>query len=233
MSFRKFPIFFNQFIAIALSTFFITSCEEVNKSGETAQKIEEAKTSKTLISSPITSEDPSRDIWQKPAKVIDKMGDLTGKTVVDIGAGTGYFTFQIAAKAEKVIATDIETSFLEYINERKLEYYPQLDAKIVTRLTQPDDPFIAPQEADWVLLVNTYHYLPDKIKYLSKVKKGLKPKGCLLLIDFKQQPSEKLRGNAPVVNISEVANNLSASGFTRITVDDTTLPYQYIISAFF
>jgi len=236
MSVRKSTLLFNRTIELLVTTLvfvLIASCSKSNKKGELVKDSLEENKSKTVLSAPISSEDPDRDIWQRPEKVIAKMGDLKGKTVVDIGAGTGYFTFQLAEKADKVIATDIESSFLEYIIERKQEYYPQLDSKIITRLTQPDDPFIAPQEADWVLLVNTYHYIPDKIQYLSKVRKGLRPNGSLLLVDYKQQPSGKLKTEIPVVSITEVASNLSASGFTRITVDDTTLPYQYIITAFF
>jgi hypothetical protein len=38
-----------------------------------------------------------RGIWQKPNVVIEKLGDLEGKVVVDLGAGPyGYFTLRIA-----------------------------------------------------------------------------------------------------------------------------------------
>ena len=40
--------------------------------------------------------DPSRDEWQKPYEVIALFGDAEGKTVLDLGAGTGYFTFKLA-----------------------------------------------------------------------------------------------------------------------------------------
>ncbi len=57
-------------------------------------------------------ENPARAEWQKPEWVIEQLGDLTGKTVADIGAGTGYFAFRIARKAKKVIAIDIDERFL-------------------------------------------------------------------------------------------------------------------------
>lgn len=211
----------------------LTACDNKTKTDQVNEEKIEPEVSGLVTSTKPISEDPDRDVWQKPEKILAKMGDLSGKTVVDIGAGTGYFTFHLANSAERIIATDIEPSFLDYINQRKQEYYPHLENKIITRLTEPNDPFIQANEADWVLLVNTYHYLPDKIKYLSKVKKGLKKNGKLMLIDFKEQPSGKLKTDYPVVSIGEISNNLSASGFTRITVDDTTLPYQYIVIAFF
>src|SRR5262250_2336948 len=49
-------------------------------------------------------EDPARKEWQKPDEVIAGLGPLSGKTVADIGAGTGYFSFPTAARGAKVIA---------------------------------------------------------------------------------------------------------------------------------
>ena len=34
-----------------------------------------------------------RLIWQKPDMVITRLGDLSTQTVVDLGAGTGFFCF--------------------------------------------------------------------------------------------------------------------------------------------
>src|SRR5690606_26217477 len=64
----------------------------------------------------------SRTVWQKPASVISKLGDLSDKVVADIGAGTGYFSFRLAFHAHKVIAVDIDTNALQTISA----YIPKL-----------------------------------------------------------------------------------------------------------
>ena len=52
-------------------------------------------------------ESPERDAYQMPDKVLDAIGDLKGKTVMDIGAGSGYFSVKLARRAGQVIAADV------------------------------------------------------------------------------------------------------------------------------
>ena len=63
-------------------------------------------------------ESPERDAYQKPKEVINYLGDLQGKTIMDIGAGSGYFSIPLAEKAQKVIAADVNQEFLDHINKR-------------------------------------------------------------------------------------------------------------------
>ena len=56
-------------------------------------------------------DDPARDEWQMPDRVIETLALAPGQAVADIGAGTGYFTVRLAkAAAPKVYAVDIEKS---------------------------------------------------------------------------------------------------------------------------
>ena len=65
-------------------------------------------------------DDPARDEWQMPDRVIEALALRPGQTVADIGAGTGYFTVRLAksAAAPKVYAVDIEPSMIEYVRQR-------------------------------------------------------------------------------------------------------------------
>ena len=173
-------------------------------------------------------EDPARKQWQKPDEVIAGLGPLAGKTVADIGAGTGYFSFPIAERGAKVIAIDIDQRFLEYIETRKeREKRPAVEA----RRTKPDSPGLKPNEADIVLIVDTWHHLEDRVNYLKKLRKGLRPGGILVIVDFKKEqtpegPPLELR-LAP----GEIGSELRAAGYTVESSDEKTLPYQYIIKA--
>jgi ubiquinone/menaquinone biosynthesis C-methylase UbiE len=173
-------------------------------------------------------EDPARAQWQKPERVIAALGPLPGKTVADIGAGTGYFAFPIAKQAGKVIAIDIDERFLRYIDEKKQNR--KIAANLETRRTSPDSPGLKRHEADAVLIVDTYHHIEERVKYLKRLRKGLRENGVLVIVDFKKKktphgPPLELR-----LSEKEVEKEMESAGY-RVFIDGETLPYQYIIQA--
>ncbi|MGE5212824.1 MAG: class I SAM-dependent methyltransferase [Nitrospirota bacterium] len=174
-------------------------------------------------------EDPARAHWQKPDLVIANVGPLEGKTVADIGAGSGYFSFPIATKAAKVIAIDIDQRFLDYIEQKKQTQ--KIGANIETRLTSPDSPGLKPGEADVVLIVDTFHHIDNRVEYLNKLRNDLRKGGELLIVDFKKESTPQ----GPPVELrlapNEVKSELKAAGFAVISARTDLLPYQYVIKA--
>lgn len=174
--------------------------------------------------------DTLRTEWQNPELVIAQLGDLTNKTVLDVGAGAGYFTFKLASKAKKVIALDIDPNALEYIEEQKVVLGAWTD-NIEARLTPPDVPNLLENEVDRVLIVNTYPFLPNRSSYLPRLLKGMTEDALLLAIGFKM-------GNMPVgpsdevkLTPEQIGDELRKAGFEQINIDTEMLTYQYIVSA--
>lgn len=177
-------------------------------------------------------DNPIRDFWQNPELVIEKLGNISGKVVADIGAGTGYFTFRMAPLASKVIAIDVENRFLEYIEDRKSELGESgFTNKIETRLCLPDDPLIANEEVNVVLIVNTFHFIQDRIPYLKKIYSGMQPGGKLVLVDFKKGKMSVGPMESAKVALKTAEKELRAAGFTIEEKDTTGLQFQYIIKA--
>ena len=177
-------------------------------------------------------EDPSRQIWQDPKFVIDALGDLKNLVIADIGSGTGYFTFQMAVPAKKVIAIDIEQRFLNYIEDRKSEMYDrQMVAKIETRLTTPNRPSLKSKEVDVVLMVNTIAYIKNRKQYLDILKKGINSGGRLVIVDYKLGKMPVGPADVTKVSEDEVKAILEESGYIIDKVDSHSLQYQYLIKA--
>jgi SAM-dependent methyltransferase len=178
-------------------------------------------------------ESKDRVFWQKPDLVINMLGDLSEKTVADIGAGSGYFARRLAYKAKRVIAIDIDSQFIGFMDSIKHVELPQeLQGRFETRLAVTDDSKLAPGEADVVILVNTYIYIPNRVAYLARLRSALKPGGEIVIVDFKKKRMPIL--NPPDVirlPLHQVENELEEAGFTWMASDDTSLDYQYIVIA--
>jgi SAM-dependent methyltransferase len=176
-------------------------------------------------------EDKDRGIWQKPELVISFLGDIKDETVADIGAGTGYFTFRLVPKAKKVIGIDIDPRFIDFLDSVKVRLPALYRDRFESRLAKFDDPLLKPEEADNVVIVNTYAYIENRTQYLKILHKGIVPGGQLLVIDFKKNnlpvgPPEQFK-----VSQAQVEHELTTAGFKIEKVDKDVLDYQYIILA--
>lgn len=173
-------------------------------------------------------ESPERDAYQQPQTVLDYLGDLEGKTVVDIGAGSGYFSVKLAAEGARVIAADVSDEFQAALRRRIEENNLE---NIELRKIPYDSPDLAPGEVDMVLIVNTYHHIENRSDYFSKVLEGTRANGELVLIDFFKT---EVPVGPPVghkISIDHVVSELKEAGYTQFDVNVDLLPYQYIITA--
>ncbi len=173
-------------------------------------------------------ESPERDLYQQPDKVLDYLGDVQGQTVVDIGAGSGYFSVKLAEKGATVIAADVDDEFQEFLKNRIDKYNLK---NIETRKIPYDSPKLEENEADMVLIVNTYHHIENRTDYFAKVKQGTKPDAELVIIDFYKS---EIPVGPPIdhkLSIDVVVNELKKAGYTSFNINVELLPYQYIIKA--
>ncbi len=173
-------------------------------------------------------ESPDRDKWQKPDEVVKALGLKPGESIVDLGAGTGYFTRRFAVAVRpggRAIGLDVEPGMVEHMREdarkRGLKSY---DAKVV----KPDDPGLAPASVDVVFLCDAYHHIENRADYFRKVRAALKPGGRVVDVDFKKEllpvgppPAHKVARDA-------VIEEMRRAGF-RLVREHNFLPYQYFL----
>jgi ubiquinone/menaquinone biosynthesis C-methylase UbiE len=133
-------------------------------------------------------DDPARDAWQMPDRVISALGLTSGQIVADIGAGTGYFTMRLAkaAAAPKVYAVDIEPAMVQYVQHRAMRE----GLKNVAAVQAAADRTNLSEPVDVVLIVDTYHHLPNRVAYFMALKTLMKPGARLAIVDFKKESPE-------------------------------------------
>ena len=172
-------------------------------------------------------DDPARDAWQRPTDVIDAMAIQPGMTVVDIGAGTGYFEpwlSRAVGGAGVVFALDVEPDMVRYLKER-VAREPLVNVR--PALVPMDDPKFFAAGVDRVLIVDTWHHIPDREVYAAKLRRGLKVGGMAFVVDFKLDAK---RGPPPQHRVAaeQIARELAAGGLSA-QVAATSLPEQYVV----
>jgi len=177
-----------------------------------------------------TYENVDRVEWQKPEQVINFLGDLEGKVVADIGAGSGYFSYRMLNRGAKVIATDIDERFIMWLDDHVDIVREDLQQNFETRLATSSDNALETEELDAAIIVNTISYIPNRQTYLKELYKCMKPSATILLADYKSQ-----RVPVPAPDLSDrsvvgmIEKDMLASGFQNIIVDDCTLDFQWIL----
>jgi len=128
-------------------------------------------------------ETPGRDERLHINQVMDILSIARGKTVADIGAGSGWFTVRAAQRVTAtgtVYAVDINPEATEYIEQRaKKEQLPN----VKTILSKPDDPELPAGSIDSVLLLKTYHEVANPVALLRNLRSELKPGARVGVID--------------------------------------------------
>jgi SAM-dependent methyltransferase len=170
-------------------------------------------------------DDPARDGWQMPGRVIDALGLEGGQSVADIGAGTGYFSSRLArsAAAPTVYAVDIEPSMVAYLKTRAAKE----GLKNLTAVQAGDTGPNLPAPVDAILIVDTYHHIPNRVAYFTKLKSSLKPGGKLAIVDFRKDapsgPPPEFRFTA-----DQISGELAQAGY-RLAAQHDFLPRQLFL----
>lgn len=173
---------------------------------------------------------PERDAYQQPDKVLEYMGDLEGLKIMDIGAGSGYFSIRLAKAGAQVIAADVDDEFQAYLKKR-IEEEGLTDKEIELRKIPYDSPALEAGEVDKVLVVNTYHHIENRVPYFKEVRAGLATAGELIIIDYVKK---EIPVGPPVnhkIAREIVLKELKEAGYTQIEENLELLEYQFVIRA--
>jgi ubiquinone/menaquinone biosynthesis C-methylase UbiE len=116
-------------------------------------------------------------------RVMDILGITQGKSVADVGAGSGWFTVRAARRVGSgglVYAIDINPEATRHIDERARKEHL---ANVKAILSQPDDAMVPAASVDAVLLLKTYHEVAHPIELLKNLRSSLRPGAKVGIID--------------------------------------------------
>ncbi|MBA2606126.1 MAG: class I SAM-dependent methyltransferase [Acidobacteria bacterium] len=152
-------------------------------------------------------EDQNRAKNLQIERVMDILKIKEGKNVADIGAGSGWFTTLAAKRVGekgKVFAVEINEEYITHIKNRaQKENFKNIE----TVLGAEDNPKLAKDSVDAVLILKTYHEIAEPIKVLRNIRASLRKDGLVGIID------KNGNGDDHGINKEKVIDELKRAGF--------------------
>ena len=162
-----------------------------------------------------------REAFEAPTAVENKaileaMGDLTGKRLLDVGCGLGESSVYFAMKGAKVTAVDLSPGMVECAVNLGKVYGVEIEG-----ITQPGESLGVPEgHYDIVYVANTIHHVTDKRQFFEQIQKALKPGGRFFSFD-------PLAYN-PVINVyRRMATKVRTEDEAPLTFQDVDLAGEY------
>jgi len=131
-------------------------------------------------------ETESREIFAKRKEIVAACKIKPSMVVADVGAGTGLLTLLFSAEVGdkgKVYAVEIAPRFIEHIEKTCKERGINNVAGV---LGKPDSVELPPDSIDLAFICDTYHHFEYPFKTMTSIRRALRPKGRVVLVDFKR-----------------------------------------------
>jgi ubiquinone/menaquinone biosynthesis C-methylase UbiE len=148
--------------------------------------------------------------------------------VADIGAGTGFFSFQLAKKVPKgeVLAVDIQPEMITALqaNKRKLKI-----GNVRPVLGSTANPALPADSVDLVLIVDAYHEFDHPREMGRAIRRALKPgTGRLALVEYRAEDPNVPIKRIHKMSVEQARKEMAAVGL-ELTETVETLPQQHLL----
>ncbi len=162
--------------------------------------------------------------WQKPDEVVNALGLKADEVLVDLGAGSGYFSFRFAKVLPKgrVYALDTQPEMVRHVHHKAMQTGVR---NIQAQLIKPDDPAL-PAGADIVFICDVLHHVQDRPTWLKKLQRQMPSGAKLVLIEFKTGELPAGPPEALKIPKDEMIKLCKDAGFSLKEDKAKLLPYQ-------
>ena len=144
---------------------------------------QQRKTSEPYTGDLSIFDSPGREQRLQIHRVMDVLGIQPGKSVADIGAGSGWFSMHAAKRVAGdgvIYAVDINPEVVPYIKQRAEKEGVE---NVKPILSKPDDPLLPASSVDAVLLLKTYHEVAHPVVLMKNLRAALRPGAKVGVID--------------------------------------------------
>jgi 2-polyprenyl-3-methyl-5-hydroxy-6-metoxy-1,4-benzoquinol methylase len=148
--------------------------------------------------------------------ILNCMGPLTGKKLLDIGAGLGESSVYFALQGAQVTTVDISPQMVEMAVRLGRKYGVELEGMV----SGAEDLKIPENSYDIIYVANTIHHVHDRASLFEQMDRALKPGGMFISYD-------PIAYN-PLINVyRRMATAVRTPDESPLTVADLKLARKY------
>jgi ubiquinone/menaquinone biosynthesis C-methylase UbiE len=159
--------------------------------------------------------------------IVRELGIREGGVVADVGCGSGNLSIilsNVVGNNGKVYCEDIDDGRQFGLGAAKNNVKKQHVKNVVLIPGEKDNPKLPAGSLDGVMIVNSYHEMPEYQAMLKHIRESLKPGGHLVIMDNRpnrtaQRPRDRQVHNH-VLSADLAAGELEAAGFRIIHRED-------------
>jgi ubiquinone/menaquinone biosynthesis C-methylase UbiE len=173
-------------------------------------------------------------VFANPVGNVAQLGKIEGFSVADFGAGSGAYSLALAEKvglSGKVYAVEVQKELLSNIKNTALSQNLVNVEVLWGDIEVLEGTKIASDTLDLVVVANVLFIAEDKKGLVAEVQRVLKPKGRVLVVDWKDSYGGMGPTHDMVIRADEAKHYFEDAGFVFETMIETgTQHYGFIMS---
>jgi SAM-dependent methyltransferase len=168
-----------------------------------------------------------REQEERPDLLVKELHLMSGMTIADIGAGSGYLTKRMApiVAPGRVLAVDVQPQMVELL--KSLSVQPGL-GNIVPILGSPDDSRLPAESIDLGVMVDVYHELAYPYEVVRSIIAALKPGGRLVFVEYRGEDARVPIKALHKMTVAQIRLEMQQFPITLERTDEE-LPIQHIV----
>jgi ubiquinone/menaquinone biosynthesis C-methylase UbiE len=131
---------------------------------------------------------------ERPDLLLRELALKPGMTVADVGAGTGFYTWQIAQQVGaggRVYAVDVQPEMIDLLNKQMQQRGVK---NVISLLGKERDTTLPAATIDLAIMVDVYHELAYPSEVLDSIVRALKPGGRVVFVEYRaEDPSVQIK----------------------------------------
>jgi ubiquinone/menaquinone biosynthesis C-methylase UbiE len=162
-------------------------------------------------------DNPLRRLLMPPKGTLERLGVVKGDTVIDVGAGSGYFALpasEIVGSQGEVFAVDIQSEAIAIIERKRVERERK---NLHTVLSNEESLGLADGVGSLAFMYTVLHEVEDKATMLRNLYRALRTGGRIAIVEFGRgavfgPPSSERIGEEEMLDL------LGEAGFSKAAI---------------